>query len=83
LKGQTRVVILQCAPTGASIEYQCQSENSPNTADPMKRENRDAVKRSYQYDWLAIENKHDVALAEAGTDVRWVPAFAGMTRFGE
>jgi hypothetical protein len=29
----------------------------------MKREILDAVKRWYQYDWLAIENKHDVAPA--------------------
>jgi hypothetical protein len=55
------------APTSAlhalaepAIEYECQSENSPNTADPTKREILDAVKRWYQYDWFAIENKHDV-----------------------
>ena len=47
----------------------------------MKREILDAVKRWYQYDWLAIENKHDVVPAEAGTHVRWIPAYAGMTRF--
>ena len=31
----------------------------------MKREILDAVKRWYQYDWPAIENKHDVVPAEA------------------
>jgi len=31
----------------------------------MKREILDAVKRWYQYDWLAIENKNAVVLAEA------------------
>jgi hypothetical protein len=41
----------------------------------MKREILDAVKRWYQYDWLAIENKHVVVPAEAGTHVRWIPAF--------
>ncbi len=33
--------------------------------------------------YQSIENEHDVAPAEAGTHVRWIPAFAGMTRFGE
>ncbi|HXX23017.1 MAG TPA: hypothetical protein VEO19_07700 [Terriglobia bacterium] len=48
----------------------------------MKREILDAVKRWYQYDWLAIENKHVVPV-KAGTQVRWIPACAGMTgRFG-
>ena len=57
--------------------------SSTHAADPMKREILDAVKRWYQYDWLAIESKHDVVPAEAGTQVRWIPACAGMTRFGE
>jgi hypothetical protein len=46
----------------------------------MKSEILDAVKRWYQYDWLAIENRHDVVLAEAGTHFRWIPACAGMTK---
>ena len=73
--------LLEKALADAAIEYECQSENSPNSADPMKREILDAVKRWYQYDWLAIKNKHDVVPAEAGTHVLWIPAFAGMTRF--
>jgi hypothetical protein len=44
------------------------------------REILDPVKRWYQYDWLAIENKHVVVPAEAGTHFRWIPACAGMTR---
>jgi len=48
---------LECAARGAAIKYECQTENSPNTADPMKREILDAVKRWCQYRWLAIENK--------------------------
>jgi len=47
--------------------------------DPMKREILGAVKRWYQYDWLAIENKNAVVPAEAGTHVRRVPTYAGMT----
>jgi hypothetical protein len=49
--------LLEKALADAEIGYECQTENSPNTADPMKREILDAVKRWYQYDWLAIENK--------------------------
>ena len=30
--------------------------------------------------YQSIENEHDVAPAEAGTHVRWIPAFAGMAR---
>jgi len=45
------------ASVAAAIEYECQTENSPNTADPMRREVLHAVKGWYQYDWLAIENK--------------------------
>jgi hypothetical protein len=48
----------------AEIEYECQTENSPNSADPMKREILDAVKRWYQYDWLAIENKLRTSIVE-------------------
>jgi len=55
--------------------------SSSNPADPMKREFLDTADRRYQYDWLAIKNKHDVVLAEAGTHFRWIPACAGMTRF--
>jgi hypothetical protein len=43
--------------------YECQGENLPNTADPMKREILDAVKLWYHYDWLAIENKNAVVPA--------------------
>jgi len=46
----------------------------------MKREILDAVKRWYQYDWLAIEKKRVVVPAEAGTHIRWIPAYAGMTK---
>ena len=75
--------LLEKALTDAAIEYEYQTENSPNSADPMKHEILDAVKRWYQYDWLAIENKHVVVPAQAGTQVRWIPACAGMTgRFG-
>jgi hypothetical protein len=31
----------------AATQHECQAENSPNTADPMKREILDAVKRWY------------------------------------
>jgi hypothetical protein len=47
----------------------------------MKREILDLADRRYQYDRLAIENKRDVAPAEAGTHFRRIPAFAGMTGF--
>jgi hypothetical protein len=46
----------------------------------MKREILDAAKRWNHYDWLAIEGKHVVVPAEAGTHFRWIPAYAGMTR---
>ena len=72
--------LLEEALADAEIEYECQTENLPNTADPMKREVLDAVKRWSQYGWLAIENKHDVVPAEAGTQVRWIPACAGWRR---
>jgi hypothetical protein len=65
------------------IDYQRQSESSPNTADQIRREILDVVRRWYQYDRLAIETELVVVPAEAGTHVRWIPAFAGMTRFGE
>jgi len=51
-------------PPYSAIEYECQTENAPNTADPMKREILDAVKRWYQYDWLAIENKLRTSIVE-------------------
>jgi hypothetical protein len=47
---------LLCVIRDAAIEYECQAENSPDAADPMKRDILDAVKRWDQYDWLAIEN---------------------------
>ncbi len=72
--------LLERALADAEIGYQCQTENSSNAADPMKREILDPVKRWYQYDWLAMENKLGVVPAEAGTHFRWIHAFAGMTR---
>jgi pimeloyl-ACP methyl ester carboxylesterase len=47
----------------------------------MKREILDAVKRWYQYDWLALENKNGVVVSEAGNDPKvtslvYITAFA-------
>ncbi|MGD0129252.1 MAG: TraM recognition domain-containing protein [Terriglobia bacterium] len=56
--------LLEKALADVEIEYECQTENSPNSADPMKREILDAVKRWYQYDWLAIENKLRTSIVE-------------------
>ena len=56
--------LLEQALAEAGIEYECQTENSPSTVDPMKREILDAVKRWYQYDWLAIENKLRTSIVE-------------------
>jgi hypothetical protein len=39
----------------------------------MKREILDAVKRWYQYDWLAIENKHVVVPRKRGPMVGGFP----------
>ncbi|MGD0129981.1 MAG: hypothetical protein ABSF46_32080 [Terriglobia bacterium] len=53
-----------CSAPAPAIDYHCQTENSPNSADLMKREILDAVKRWYQYDWLAIENKLRTSIVE-------------------
>jgi pimeloyl-ACP methyl ester carboxylesterase len=47
----------------------------------MKREILEAVKRWYQYDWLALENKNGVVVSEAGNDPKvtslvYITAFA-------
>jgi len=56
--------LLEQALAEAGVEYECQTENSPTPADPMKREILDAVKRWYQYDWLAIDNKLRTSIVE-------------------
>jgi hypothetical protein len=56
--------LLEQALAEAGIEYECQTENSPSTAQPMKREILDAVKRWYQYDWLSIDNKLRTSIVE-------------------
>src|ERR1039458_6567779 len=56
--------LLEQALAEAGIEYECQTENSPTTAQPMKREILDAVKRWYQYDWLSIDNKLRTSIVE-------------------
>jgi hypothetical protein len=48
----------------AGIDYECQTENSPQAVDWMKRETLEAVKRWYQHDWLAIENKLRTSIVE-------------------
>ncbi len=55
---------LEEAVVGAGIEYDWQSESSPQGIDWMKREILEAVKRWYQHDWLGIENKLRSSIVE-------------------
>lgn len=48
----------------AGIEYECQTEKSPQAVDPIKQEILEAVRRWYHYDWLAIENKLRTSIVE-------------------
>lgn len=48
----------------AGIDYEFETQKSPQAVDPMKQEILEAVKRWYYYDWLAIENKLRTSIVE-------------------
>jgi hypothetical protein len=55
---------LEDALRRSMIDYECQTEKSPQAVDPIKQEILEAVKRWYQHDWLAIENKLRTSIVE-------------------
>lgn len=55
---------LEDALRRAGVDYECQTEKSPQAVDWMKREILEAVKRWYYHDWLGIENKLRSSIVE-------------------
>ena len=56
--------LLEQALAEAGIEYEWQTENSPSAARTHEARVLDAVKRWFQDDWLAIDNKLRTSIVE-------------------
>jgi hypothetical protein len=55
---------LEEALKAAEVEYDTQAESAPHSADPLKREILEGVKRWFYHDWRRIENKLRTSIVE-------------------